>query len=264
MWCHENSIQNFKIAKQCSHMKSCPHCKYLLHTLKWGTAEKPVMPPPGKKWEYGPASMFEFEQEVGICLICGWWRMWRVHKGNHYRGYASIGSLQRLDSLPIDTLEEAHCHLLKNWDNRFSIHPKKVEEAVASIFRNMGYKVAVTSYQKDGGIDVFLYKDGSITGIQVKRKSGKVGGSEIRELVGALVLRNCTEGVFVTTSEFTSVSLSEANVSATMGIPIELYNASRLFDALRISRWKNHQEVDHPDAPWNSLDPHYIWSDMDG
>jgi HJR/Mrr/RecB family endonuclease len=127
----------------------------------------------------------------------------------------------------------------------------------------MGYKVAVTSYQKDGGIDVFLYKGESITGIQVKRKSGKVRVSEIRELVGALVLRNCTEGVFVTTSEFTSCSSDEANVSETMGIPIELYNASRLFDALRLSRWKDNQEVDHPNAPWNCLNPHYVWSDVD-
>jgi hypothetical protein len=102
-----------------------------LQVLPWGTVDNPVKPPPEKKWEYGPASKFEFDQEVGICFICGWWRMWRVHYGNHMRGYASIGTLQRLNSSPVDTLEEAHCYLLKNWDLRFSIHPRKVEEAVA-------------------------------------------------------------------------------------------------------------------------------------
>lgn len=87
---------------------------------------------------------------------------------------------------------------------RFDIHPRKLEQVVESIFTNMGYKVELTVYAKDHGVDLFLIRDpnGDPVAVQVKRfgPNNKIGVSAIREFLGAMLLNRAPSGIFVTTS----------------------------------------------------------------
>ena len=88
---------------------------------------------------------------------------------------------------------------------RFTIQPRLFEETVASVFRTLGYRAVVTSYSGDDGIDVILENDsGTFLGVQVKRYQDRIKVSQIRELLGALVINGMTRGIFITTSDFQS------------------------------------------------------------
>jgi restriction system protein len=138
--------------------------------------------------------------------------------------------------------QELSTYLVKKYDNRFDIHPRKLEEIVASIFRNTSYEVELTSYSKDNGIDLFLFRDGANTPtvVQVKRykRDRRIGVSAIREFLGAMVYNNSPHGIFVTTSTFTQGSLdtTKSEVLRKRGFEIELWDANRLFDALSLIR----------------------------
>jgi restriction system protein len=110
-----------------------------------------------------------------------------------------------------------------------------MEETVGKIFRDLGWDVDVTCYSKDGGIDAIIRKDGSVCGVQIKRYKNNIGVRQIREFSGALVAKKITSGVFVTTSEYTKSALDFPEEAAPEQ-RIELYDAAKLFDTLRISR----------------------------
>ena len=67
--------------------------------------------------------------------------------------------------VPLNELRE---HLLKHYDARYDIHPRKLEELVADIFRNHGHRVELTSFSKDGGIDLFLFLEWQLLQTLVK------------------------------------------------------------------------------------------------
>jgi restriction system protein len=94
----------------------------------------------------------------------------------------------------------------------------------------------VTAYSGDDGVDMILDAPAGKIGVQVKRYSGAIAVSQIRELTGALVVNGLTKGMFVTTSGFQSGAARTAEMSARHGDPIELYDADRFFDALQIAQ----------------------------
>ncbi|MBF4333252.1 restriction endonuclease, partial [Vibrio anguillarum] len=121
------------------------------------------------------------------------------------------------------------------YQDRFKVHPKKFEEVVASIFRDIGYSTRVTSYTADGGIDVYMDgPDDKLIGVQVKRTKNKIELEQINSLAGALFIKGCIEGVFVTTSEYRRGAVQTAKAATAKGLPIELYDSKRLLDALQI------------------------------
>lgn len=110
---------------------------------------------------------------VSFCNQCGWWSASKkftiksslgaglatvVPKQTHHT-HAVIGSLYNLDitnmSLPMEIISK---YLLADYSKMFDIHPGTYEELVCDIFSNYGYKSLITSYSKDGGIDIVLNK----------------------------------------------------------------------------------------------------------
>jgi restriction system protein len=204
-----------------------------------------------------PAKKFDLEErrllaQVSICLTCGWWTVYRVHQGDlpHSReaeSYSgSMGCLKELDlsdsSLP---LREIRQYLAARKDKLFEVDPKALEDIVGSIYTDFGYKVRVTGQrvpgdEGDDGIDVILDSSNGTIGIQVKRfkKDLRIEAEQIRALAGALMLGEHTRGVFVTTSEFRRGARQTAERFGALGLPIELINAKRLFEALGIAQLK--------------------------
>jgi restriction system protein len=181
-------------------------------------------------------------KEVFVCKDCGWWKAWKSEdettpaerRMNHFHGAAC---LRQLDLLDIRTpLDEVRGFLLAKYEQRFTMHPRLFEETVASVFADLGFDVHITAYSNDGGIDAFLTKGEETTGVQVKRYRDFIQVEQIRALAGALVLKGLTKGVFVTTSTFTQGAQSAVIVYQHRGYKIELMDALKFYDALKIAR----------------------------
>lgn len=192
-----------------------------------------------------------------ICHCCGWWKFTRsldfVTRSTRqldvsYDG--CFGLLKRLDVSNVDLpCEEIRRYLVANYIDRFHVNPRKFEEVVGSVFRSLGYDSRVTAYSADGGIDIFLDGPGdTLIGVQVKRSRNSIEVGQVRELTGALVLAGITKGIFVTTSRFQKGAYAATELSRARGIPIALIDASRLFDALKLSCISSY--VDGGTYPW--------------
>lgn len=190
-----------------------------------------------------------------ICDLCGWWliKLYR-HMDQHAvsRFYKSDdpsdqpnlvhqwlwtnASLKEFDLSDIAApINEVQDFLTGRYHRRFEVHPKVMEDAIGDIFRNLGWDVVVTAYSSDGGVDAFITKDGQLCGVQVKRYASAIGVSQIREFSGALLSKRITRGVFVTTSRFTK-GATEFREEVLPEQSIELLDADKLFDVLRITR----------------------------
>lgn len=71
----------------------------------------------------------------------------------------------------------------------------------------------------------------------MKRYRNTIQVDQIREFLGALIDKNLTQGVFVTTSRFSSGAEAQAKRYSLMSEarPIRLLDADRFFDALKIT-----------------------------
>lgn len=213
--------------------------------------------------------------QVYTCAVCGWWKLIRVDQQMSPRreltpdsiwdqdGYgsrfsterAAIGSLKELDlkdvRIPIDEIKQ---YLVIKYEERFALHPRLFEETVASVFKDLGYYARVTAYSGDGGIDVVLDSpDGSVIGVQVKRYRNTIKVEQIRSLAGALLLGGYTRGIFVATSSFQSGAKNTADMAAARGLPIELLDANRFLDAMKIGRRNAYKSTHDRFAPFYNL-----------
>jgi restriction system protein len=184
-----------------------------------------------------------------FCRSCGWWeikkevtlfakhQIWCIY-------FLSAGMLRKLDLADVDLpLSIVRKYLIRHYSERFNMHPRKFEEIVGDVFKDFGYYSFVTGYTRDGGIDIVLENSsGEQIGVQVKRNKDFVEVEQIREFVGALVLRGVTKGIFVTTSKFRKGSHTLSNLATQKGVAVELMDATKFFDALKIAQLKS-QEV---------------------
>jgi restriction system protein len=188
-----------------------------------------------------------FEIWVDCCLTCGWWRlvkdvcicaeqwqMWDIFFG-------CVGTLKNLSVDDLSTpIDEINNYLVAKYEDRFSVNPRKFEEVVASVFKNIGHHVYVTGYSNDGGIDVILGNtDENLIGVQVKRYKDKIKAEQIRAFAGALMLSGLNKGIFVTTSSYQPAAISAAQKFTSITLPIELIDANKFYDALKLSQKKS-------------------------
>ena len=202
------------------------------------------------------------ERTVIACPVCGWWMRRDTHHGTDAAGaYAfsivngAIGSLyefHQLDStLP---LGEIRSYLAARYESRKQLSPKALEEVVASVYRDIGYAdVVVTGQTNDGGVDVAMTgSDGKMVAVQVKRYENKIEAEQIRAFTGALLIRGITKGLFVTTSVFTKGARSAAALSGSRGYPVELIDATRFYEALKIAQRECYSNAYDSLAPYSS------------
>jgi restriction system protein len=135
-----------------------------------------------------------------------------------------------------EPLAEVRKYLLQCYEKRFDIHPRLFERTVASVFRDLGYRVTLTAYSGDGGIDVVLRRRNQTIGVQVKRYRNAIEAEQIRSFAGALVLSGQTRGVFVTTSRFQKGATNAAELFKRRGLLIELTDSQAFFDKLGLAQ----------------------------
>ena len=163
-------------------------------------------------------------------------------------GYGQLRVLDPADlSEPVEALR---AHLLLEKDDLLDVHPRKFEELVGSIFQDFGYRARVTAYSGDGGIDVYLDGEPGLVGVQIKRSKNPIEVEQISALTGALFLNDCTSGIFVTTSRFRRGARDAAGKARVRGLPIELWDAMRVLDALEVAQMVAPFDPENPSNPW--------------
>jgi restriction system protein len=80
------------------------------------------------------------------------------------------------------------------------------EKYIANLLKNKGYQNVHLTEQYDYGIDITAEKDGIRWGIQVKRYSGLVKASAVRQVFTALNIYNCEQAMVITNSRFSKVA----------------------------------------------------------
>lgn len=132
-------------------------------------------------------------------------------------------TLSTINSKPFiftDIESEAIAYFAKHPELLFSLHPRRFEELVASIFKSNGFDVELTPESRDGGVDIFaVRKDGMSGGllhlIECKRyePSNKVGIGVVQRLLGVVDHHRATKGLVITTSSFSADAVSFASQS---------------------------------------------------
>jgi restriction system protein len=125
---------------------------------------------------------------------------------------------------------------------------KSFEDLVGEAFRQSGYKVEDNTVKgADGGIDLWLRKDGQRYIAQCKRwKNKKVSVSVVREMYGLMISENAS-GVFIITSgKFTTEATQFARLK-----PVYLINGSELVDLISRIQSSNSEEQTQP-TPTNT------------
>ena len=116
--------------------------------------------------------------------------------------------------------------------NLLEVNPFILEELVATLFRNMGYRVIETKKTNDGGIDCELYNDDPIMGGkvigQVKRYKNNIDIPKLREFESVLRNSDAMKGIFISTSNFSAQCeqfASDNNISLINGnLLVEYFN----------------------------------------
>lgn len=243
-WAYSDTIADKEIVKSAFRISACPFCRT---KLEYHQADENATESRSNNF-LRQIEFLEFDE----CPACGWWRL--GESGVEHVKYAAFffrngasARLKNFDSADLSIpLEEVRNFLTARYDLRFKVNPKMFEETVASIFEGLGYRVRVTSYTKDNGIDVILDgPDDCLMGVQVKRYKNSIKVESIRALTGALLLGGYTKGIFVTTSEFQAGCADTASLARLKGYPIELFDAKRLYDALKLSQINRYNKRSH-------------------
>jgi restriction system protein len=194
---------------------------------------------------------------VHVCQRCGWWLVSRRTDDN--RGsegeihlHRTWGLLRTLDISDVSApIAEVQRYLLAKYSDRFTIHPRKYEELVASVFGGLGYKVRLTSFAGDDGVDIFVLDGDSDTiGVQVKRYRERIEAEQIRAFAGALVLNGLTRGIYVTTSGYRRGAEHATERYGKMGLAIDLWDPDSFYDRMQIVQRPPYESYDDHTAPF--------------
>lgn len=140
-------------------------------------------------------------------------------KGSYQEELYSKPEDEQTDSAPfviasID--DQIKGYFKKNPEKMYDLSPRKFEELVAAILKDMGFDVELTKATRDGGRDIIAHIRNSVcsylTHIECKKYApdNKIGVGIIREVMGVHHLRQATKSIIVTTGFFSQDARKEA------------------------------------------------------
>ncbi|MEO1007510.1 MAG: restriction endonuclease [Planctomycetota bacterium] len=102
--------------------------------------------------------------------------------------------------------ESRRLNAIRTIDDVRALTPERFEALLSEAFRRQGYEAQRRGDgAPDGGVDVWLNRDGKATLVQCKRWTTKnVGVPTVRELLGVVTSEGTAEGIVVSSSGFTA------------------------------------------------------------
>ena len=226
-------------------VKKCPYCGSELCAIDSRALDG----------EDKDGTWWTFFTEIVACLMCGWWR-YQYNSGTELTQITELamGSILSVEDAdfwaPVPAIRE---YLNKNPSYlRTGLSPVALEQVMRDVFSEYySCEVCWTGSGPDGGFDLYhVLADGCSTLYQIKRRQMNNKSESvipIRALLGALIIRNAVNGIYVTTADsFSKPAVIEAKMAGEQGYIIELIDYKRLLDILRSTSPRNH-------VPWRSL-----------
>lgn len=197
-----------------------------------------------------------------FCKKCGWWYVMQVIEEYDFNEDELIFTdgveitqvhavLKRFDASSLDVpMEVLKSELSKREEILYKIHPTKMERLVQDVLGDFfSCEVEHIGRSGDGGIDLVMITGDKPIAVQVKRRTRTEHieqVNEIREFVGALMLGQKLNGLFITTgAEFSSGCYSSADLAKNLGLVdnLMLYNRDRFLSLFR--------QVNTVNNPWD-------------
>lgn len=241
----KNTLENLQIKSG-----YCPFCKKKIKNQVY------------YKWNNKIRWCSAVEYEIVIqCPDCGWWEHSYTFQSDDIDEGIRATTLEltqavlkkyELDSksVPIEILNQ---YIVQHPDKIYGINDKKMEELVASVFKDfVDCDITVVGKSHDGGKDLLLLDGEKQTFIQVKRRTQaqKVEPvSSIRELIGASILGDANACVFVTTADHFSKPAQDA---AKKVVEKKILSSFELIDYNRFVNMLNLQRKDYPNK-WEEI-----------
>lgn len=232
---------------------SCPYCMLPLAVLETDKSRS----------DMGDGDEDINDDGLSGCIECGWWNLRRkltlVREADSHCTVDGWGTAEAvLKRTPVESVEipaaDLRRHLVRQYESRFDIHPRKLEEILSSIFKEHGFEVELTAYTKDGGIDLFVLRDPAegIVAVQAKRNKNtrKIGIEEIDRFLGVLLRNGICHGLYVTTSSYTFGARESVADLKSKGFFLELWDANDLLAVLQPSG--KHTGIESAQAAWDS------------
>lgn len=175
---------------------------------------------------------------TGVCARCGWWLNCIVHQHGASVERTACAQLREFDiNGSAVALPEIESHLRRHFSDVYHLSPRKFEELISLVYRQLGWRVTLTKQSRDGGYDLFCLQDdtGKVCLVECKRYSRerRIGISAIDRLLGVLYRNSVTQAQFVTTSGFTHparVAVAEARERGIILDLVDAHQLSKLFE----------------------------------
>ena len=157
-------------------------------------------------------------QERRLPALYGYWRDWRQYTRAQQRYMAADHQFRMLEEERQRRAEEERqrqeeerraredwiaIHKRLQFDQLDHLTGPEFEQRLAILFRHQGYCVELTKGSGDQGTDLLLSNGNIRIAVQAKRYTARVGNGAIQELLGGMLFYNCSQGIVVTTSDFT-------------------------------------------------------------
>jgi len=161
-----------------------------------------------------------------ICWMASEWIIRSNYKDSHDNRKCSINRQLKLLSDAIDSMDGF-----------------QFEEFIAILFNMNGLKANTTPKTRDGGKDVIVKDKGKITYIECKHyaEENKITVNYIHKLISACVIDNVKQGIFITTSNYSSEAIRIANKCKVVDIEIwyksDVLDYCRKIDILELLEW---------------------------
>lgn len=220
-------------------LRTCVYCGTALHafdrvahTESWGDSQH---------WD------------VQTCMSCGWWKIaeqTHIEEGNLYRAFRSgaVGSLRQLARMESGAaVGEIGSLLVAKQTEESGTSLSTIKTIVADVCRNYSYELAVAAKTADGAIATILSgTKGDYVGLEVRRAHGSITISHIRELLGARVVNDVTEGIFLAITRPPAAIAGKGEAAEELDLAVVLVEGTTFFEALQIEK---RNALDDRDVP---------------
>lgn len=179
------------------------------------------------------------DTDIRRCPFCGWMYHWFFETDGYNFTPASYVIASELRELELNSTElrvaELATHLRRRREHLYDLSPRRFEELVTGLLRDLGFTAIHTGRSGDGGADIVLFSEWRKFGIvECKRyaRERRVGVEVLRSLVGAAVDWEVRRVYIATTSSFTRGLVTKVDRYRAKGYVVELIDASTLLRLL--------------------------------
>jgi hypothetical protein len=114
------------------------------------------------------------------------------------------------DALRAQEIQRLSHAWLSSSESYYSMTWQEFEDAIAQLFRNLGYQVKQTPRSSDGGIDAILVKDDIKYVLECKSGEQSIGRPDIQKFHSAMIHEGASEGFYVNTGKFSPSAIQYA------------------------------------------------------